>query len=59
MTGDCQYCKEAKNYGFDELDQGTLGDYAIREEEQAFQVPDEIESKFAGPFVCAGVSCDL
>ncbi len=56
MTGYRQYCKEAKNFGFDELDQGTLGDYATREEQQAFKVPDEMDSKYAGPFVCAGVS---
>jgi len=56
MTGYRQYCKEAKNFGFDELDQGTLGDYATREEQQASKVPDEMDSKYAGPFVCAGVS---
>ena len=56
MTGHRQFCKESKNFGIDELEQGTLGDYAIREESNAFKVPNKIESKYAGPFVCAGVS---
>ena len=50
MTGYRQFCKESKNFAVDELEQGTLGDYAIRDESNAFKVPEVIESRHAGPF---------
>ncbi|MCJ1267812.1 hypothetical protein MMC22_007698 [Lobaria immixta] len=54
ITGFHQYCDEAKNFAFSELDQGTLGNFAIRDEGEAYKIPDAIESKYAGPLMCAG-----
>lgn len=56
MEGYRQYCADARGFAFGELEQGAFGDYAIWEEDFVYPIPDSIESKHAGPLMCAGAS---
>jgi len=57
VEGYRQYCAEARGFAFGELDQGAFGDFAIWNEDFVYRIPDEIESRHAGPLMCAGVYC--
>ena len=41
-------------YGMADLDQGSMGTYAVWKEDFLFKVPDEIESENAAPLMCGG-----
>jgi D-arabinose 1-dehydrogenase-like Zn-dependent alcohol dehydrogenase len=51
-----QYCPESRGQKYGELEQGVFGDYVIKHQGFVYPVPTEIESKYAGPLQCAGVS---
>lgn len=59
MEGYRQYCAEARGFAFGELDQGAFGDFAIWNEAFVYRIPEAIESRHAGPLMCAGVNCPL
>ncbi|KAL1617171.1 hypothetical protein SLS54_007948 [Diplodia seriata] len=54
--GHRQYCADACGFGFGELDQGSLGDYAIRNRAFVHPIPDDVPSEHAAPLMCAGAS---
>lgn len=56
VDGARQYCAEACGFAFGELDQGSLGDYAIRTRPFVYPIPDDVPSELAAPLMCAGAS---
>ncbi|EKG10596.1 Cytochrome P450 [Macrophomina phaseolina MS6] len=56
VDGYRQYCAEACGFGFGELDQGSMGDYAIRSRPFVHPIPDGVPSELAAPLMCAGAS---
>ncbi|KAK7757550.1 hypothetical protein SLS62_000565 [Diatrype stigma] len=56
VAGHRQYCAQARGFAFGELDQGALGDYAIRDEAFAYAIPAGVSSASAAPLMCAGAS---
>lgn len=38
------------------MNQGGFGDYVVKHHAFVYPIPDELESKYAGPLNCAGVS---
>jgi alcohol dehydrogenase (NADP+) len=55
MSGNRHYCAKASGQKYGELEQGAFGDYMVKHQEFVIPIPDEIESKYAGPLNCAGV----
>lgn len=55
LDGYRQYCADACGFAFGELDQGSMGDRAIRDEAFVYRIPDSIKSEHAAPLMCAGV----
>ena len=56
LSGYRQYCPESCGQKYGELEQGAFGDYVVKHQDFVYPIPDEIESKYAGPLNCAGVS---
>ncbi|KAE8448164.1 hypothetical protein EG329_009768 [Mollisiaceae sp. DMI_Dod_QoI] len=54
-VGDC-YCPESVGQKYGELEQGAFGNYVIKHQDFVYLVPDEIESRHAGPLQCAGIT---
>ncbi|OJD38129.1 alcohol dehydrogenase [Diplodia corticola] len=51
-----QYCAHSCGFAFGELDQGSMGDYAIRSRPFVHPIPDDVPSESAAPLMCAGAS---
>ncbi|EOD45469.1 putative nadp-dependent alcohol dehydrogenase protein [Neofusicoccum parvum UCRNP2] len=56
VDGYRQYCADACGFAFGELDQGAMGDYAIRSRPFVYPIPDDVPSELAAPLMCAGAS---
>lgn len=56
MDGYRQYCPEAKGQKYGEREQGAFGDFVVKNQDFVYPVPEGIESQYAGPLMCAGVS---
>ncbi|TVY36397.1 alcohol dehydrogenase [Lachnellula occidentalis] len=56
ISGYRQYCPESKGQKYGELEQGAFGDYVVKHHEFVYPIPVEIESKYAGPLNCAGIT---
>ncbi|KAJ9151960.1 NADP-dependent alcohol dehydrogenase [Pleurostoma richardsiae] len=56
FTGYRQYCPESLGQKYGDLEQGAFGDYVVRHQDFVYPIPDEIESKYAGPLICAGIT---
>jgi len=48
------YCAESRQYGVNDLDQGSFATKAVWPETLLHKIPDSIDSLDAGPFMCAG-----
>ncbi|KAL0574698.1 hypothetical protein V5O48_007256 [Marasmius crinis-equi] len=55
-TGNDQYCKDATLFGVTDLDQGSFGTLAIRNEQWLFVIPDGLKSEHAAPLMCGGAT---
>ncbi|KAG4420794.1 hypothetical protein IFR04_006074 [Cadophora malorum] len=56
VSGYRQYCPESRGQKYGELEQGAFGDFVIKHQDFVYPVPDQIESKHAGPLQCAGIT---
>ncbi|KAB2575631.1 putative nadp-dependent alcohol dehydrogenase protein [Lasiodiplodia theobromae] len=56
VDGYRQYCADACGFAFGELEQGSMGDYAIRNRSFLYPIPDDVLSENAAPLMCAGAS---
>lgn len=51
-----QYCRERKLYGFTDTDNGSFSYGAIWDSKVVVPIPDNYESEFAAPLMCAGAT---
>ncbi|TVY13283.1 alcohol dehydrogenase [Lachnellula arida] len=56
IAGYRQYCPESKGQKYGETEQGAFGDFVVKDQDFVYHVPVEIESRFAGPLMCAGIT---
>ncbi|KAK8226245.1 hypothetical protein IWZ00DRAFT_526211 [Phyllosticta capitalensis] len=56
VQGYRQYCADACGFAFGELDQGSMGNFAIKNRTFVNRIPDAIASEHAAPLMCAGAS---
>jgi D-arabinose 1-dehydrogenase-like Zn-dependent alcohol dehydrogenase len=54
LTGVETLCPERKMYGEADMEQGSLGEAVVWNENYLFAIPDEIESQDAAPLMCGG-----
>jgi alcohol dehydrogenase (NADP+) len=56
ITGYRQYCPASVGQKYGDPEQSTFGDYVVRHQDFVYPIPEQLESKHAGPLICAGVS---
>ncbi|CZR54307.1 related to ADH7-NADP(H)-dependent alcohol dehydrogenase [Phialocephala subalpina] len=56
VSGYRQYCPESRGQKYGELEQGAFGNVVIKHQDFVYPIPEEIESKYAGPLQCAGIT---
>ncbi|KAF7547020.1 hypothetical protein G7046_g9139 [Stylonectria norvegica] len=56
IAGYRAYCPKSIGQKYGDPTQGTFGNYAIRHEDFVWPIPDGIDSKYAGPLICAGIT---
>ncbi|CAH0058213.1 unnamed protein product [Clonostachys solani] len=55
-TGWDQYCRNQKQYGFHDLDNGTFSHNAVWDAKCVYKIPDGYKSVYAAPLMCAGAT---
>ncbi|KAK7045555.1 hypothetical protein VNI00_007387 [Paramarasmius palmivorus] len=56
LSGNDQWCKDAKMFGEADLDQGSFSNLAIWKEQWLFVIPDGLKSEHAAPLMCGGAT---
>ncbi|OCT48213.1 putative formaldehyde dehydrogenase AdhA [Cladophialophora carrionii] len=56
LRGAETFCAERKMYGSADLDQGSMGSYAVWKEDFLFKIPDQISLENAAPLMCGGAT---
>ncbi|KUJ20897.1 NADP-dependent alcohol dehydrogenase [Mollisia scopiformis] len=56
VSGYRQYCPKSCGQKYGELEQGAFGDYVIKHQDFVYPIPEKIQSKYAGPLQCAGIT---
>jgi alcohol dehydrogenase (NADP+) len=56
ISGYRQYCPSSLGQKYGERNQGAFGDFVVKGQDFVYPVPGIIDSRFAGPLMCAGVS---